>query len=159
MMYVVLILMKQYVAEDHINHSSVEATYSRFTKQRSIANYKTTEVSHCTSSYSETHLKLKEHVQAIQKTCGELCDTSLDHIIDFKRGHQKHFDYLSKKVNCGALWGNSAIDEASHSCASPMKIPEYLHDNFTYNGQIQVLSSYHNEKKLDDNKSKAVRVL
>ena len=147
MMYVVLILMKQYVAEDHINHSSVDATDSNFTKTSSIANSKTIEISHCTSSYSETHLKLKESVQAIQKACGELCNTYLGHLIVFKRGHQKHFDYLSKTVNCSALWGNSAIDETSHSCASPMKIPKYLLDNFTYNGQIQILPSYYNEQK------------
>ena len=158
MMYVLLILMKQCIAEDHINHPSVDATDSRFAKQRSSTNSKPVEVNHCTKSDSETHIKLKESLWSIQKSCGELCDTSLDHIVAFKKGHQKHFDYLSKKVNCSALWGNSAIDEASHSCASPMKIPKYLHENFTYNGQIQILPSYHNEEKLGDNNSKAVRV-
>ena len=151
--------MKQSGAEDSINHPKVDTIDSSSARQSTITNSKPVDVDHCTKLDSETHLKLKESVRSIQESCGELCDTSVDHIVAYKRGHQKHFDYLSKKVNCSALWGNSAIDEASHSCASPMKIPEYLHDNFTYNGQIQVLPSYHNEEKLDDNNSKAVRVL
>ena len=154
--------MKQSGAEEyilkHINHPKIDTTDSRFARQRNIANSKTVDVDRCTKLDSETHLKLKESVRSIQESCGELCDTSVDHIVAYKRGHQKHFDYLSKKVDCSALWGNSAIDEASNFCVSPMNIPKYLYDNFTYNGQIQVLPSYHNEEKLNDKNSKAVRV-
>ena len=163
--YVALILMGQYIAKDHLKRPSVDVQNSYLVSRGSIANSKISEENNCKLSNKKIHLRLKQNLWSIQKSCGGLCDTSLDLIKSYnssspshaKKRYKKHFDHLLKNINCSALWDNSLIDESSHHYVSPMQIPKYLYDNFTYHGQIKIRRCYI-EEDFSYNITSAVRI-
>ncbi len=105
--------------------------------------------------------KLKESIESIRKSCGELCDLS----ITGKPG--KFYDSLQKKVwhvvklptysyiclfvkrflsthqvNCPALFSNPYIDSPGHFAHPPRLPPAWLLEEYTYNGRVEMVSKY-----------------
>jgi len=71
-------------------------------------------------SSKEIYKNLKNKIQSVKESCGQVCDTTI-------HGEQgKYFEVLKKDINCEALFTNPDIDAEAEFEFPPKKIPKYL---------------------------------
>ena len=75
---------------------------------------------------------LKKTIASVKKSCGEICDQSI------KGEPGKYFDSIKKKVNCDDLFNNPDIDDPSQFKKPPMKIPDWLLNDYSYSGKVAI---------------------
>ena len=91
--------------------------------------------------------RLKIDLFDIKASCGEICNTNLE--VE-KVSLNKSFKQLKKAVDCSALWTNKLIDKPSTFTAPLREIPDWLLNDYTYNGRVKHERRYLNNVKLED---------
>ena len=94
---------------------------------------------------------LLKNIKMIKELCGALCETfeadisqKFKHSLEPKKVYQR----IDRIPNCNALWNNSVFDISSTFNVPLQKLPKYLLQYFTHNGQMKISYNY-----LDDTNS------
>ena len=84
---------------------------------------------------------LNDTVIQMKEECGDLC---VPHSIDIEKDIpvDKTFKRLNKSVNCNKLWGSSIFDQNTNVEFPLQKLPKYLTNYFSQNGQVRILPYY-----------------
>ena len=83
------------------------------------------------SAIDSSNLLLEQHFGKILQGCGDICNTSIT------GKHGIFFEQITKKVDCSAIWRNTAIDESRPIGPAP-DVPSKFLNLFNYNGQVQI---------------------
>ena len=83
-------------------------------------------------SNSVVYDNLKKTIASVKKSCGEICDQSI------KGEPGKYFDSIKKKINCDDLFNNPDIDDPSQFKKPPKNIPNWLLEDFSYSGRVNI---------------------
>ena len=73
---------------------------------------------------SGSEVRIAARRAAVLAGCGEVCDFSLPGLPG------ELFDFVGKRVECGALWNNSALDEEIDQWPPPAYPPPILLDDY-----------------------------
>ena len=89
----------------------------------------------------EIYANLKRSLKSIKKSCGDICDQT----VNGEPG--PYFDHIKKNVNCEALFRNPEIDILSDFQHPPKRIPKWLLPYYTYEGRVEVKQYYRDESE------------
>ena len=84
---------------------------------------------------------LNDTIIQMKEECGDLCEP---HSIDIEKDIpvDKTFKRLNKSINCNKLWGSSIFDQNTNVVFLLQKLPKYLTNHFSQNGQVRILPYY-----------------
>ena len=63
----------------------------------------------------------------------------------------KYFDEITKDIQCEPLFSNSKIDQPTQFQEAPQRIPKWLHEDFTYQGKVELKSDYRDQSNSEIN--------
>ena len=76
--------------------------------------------------------------------CGSVCNAT-----NTNGTPGKYFDFVSKAVDCNAIFSNPAVDASSKVWPPPREVPKTLEEDYTMGGRVPVKSWYWSEKQAD----------
>ena len=104
-------------------------------------------------SQNENYKRMRKNIILIKEKCGTLCETNLAHVRNVSKG--PFYDQIKKIPNCKALWNDSIYDQSSRFKDPIQKLPKYLKQYFSHNGNVNISPFYFDDRETENHTSNA----